>query len=103
MHNLVKHCLTSLACLVCCPPGGGPLEVLQDLPLPAVVPGPGGVGVEAVAVEVAGHVARAPRVRVVMPRAAQAGGLLQYRVPDRVSSGDRKTFDVMTKGLQTGV
>ena len=55
----------------------GLLQVGEYLLLPAVVPGPGGVLEEGVAVEVAGDVTGTARVSVLPPGPPQAGRLLQ--------------------------
>lgn len=57
------------------------MKVIQDLGLPAVVPGPGRVLGEGEAVEVAGDVAGTAGVGVLPPRPPQLGGLLQDGEP----------------------
>ena len=57
------------------------MEVSQDLGLPAVFPGPGGVLGEGVAVEVAGDVTGTARVGVLPPGPTQLPRFLQDGEP----------------------
>ena len=61
--------------------GRSAVKVIQDLGLPAVVPGPGRVLGEGVAVEVAGDVTGTARVGVLPPGPSQLARLLQDGEP----------------------
>ena len=61
--------------------GRSVVEVIQDLCLEAVVPGPGWVLGEGVAVEVAGDVTGTARVGVLPPGPSQLPGFLQDGEP----------------------
>ena len=57
------------------------LEVIQDLGLPTVIPAPGGVLREGVAVEVTGDITGTARVGVLPPRPTQLARFLQDGEP----------------------